>query len=187
MMLSVLFNANAQHFMVKGGVNYSTGVGVKDVKEQYKGIAGWELGVGYQTSPIVGFTFQPELYYKMKGVQTPDYGKVKFNYVQLPFNVQWGPNLVVFRPYVFLGPYIAYNFKATSSENVNIQDLTNDFCAGLGGGVGVDFWRMQVVFKYDYNFGSLLDWESYPSQLIDLTKVENLGKGCMEFTVAFKL
>ena len=62
-----VLNAGAQGFIVKGGYNYSKS-SVKDLKD---GHSGWQAGIGYQTEATKGFSFQPELLYKVDGLKFP--------------------------------------------------------------------------------------------------------------------
>ena len=153
--------ANAQGVIVKAGFNYTSVSSVEDLKT---GKTGWQVGAGMQTESWEGFTLQPELVYKVRGVTLEDATKLSMNYVELPVNVQWGPDLLIARPFVFAGPFVGYNFKPSgkgiSEEEVN---ALRRFEWGVGIGLGINIWKLQVAGKYNWNFGSFADVTSAQS------------------------
>ena len=152
-----VLNAGAQGFIVKGGWNYSKS-DIKDIKD---GHSGWQVGVGFQTGSAYGFSFQPELLYKVDGLKFSDGAKLDMNKLELPLNVQWGPDLLIARPFVFAGPYFGYNFK-TRGKNLTEAEVKalNNFEWGVGIGLGINIWKLQVAGKYNWNFGTFADVDS---------------------------
>ena len=155
-----VLNAGAQGFIVKGGWNYSKS-DVKDIKD---GHSGWQVGVGFQTEAAMGFSFQPELLYKVDGLKFSDGANLRLSHLEVPLNVQWGPDLLIARPFVFAGPFVGYNFKPSgkgiSEEEVN---ALRRFEWGVGIGLGINIWKLQVAGKYNWNFGSFADVTSAQS------------------------
>ena len=149
-----VLNAGAQGFIVKGGWNYSKS-DVKDIKD---GHSGWQVGVGFQTESAMGFSFQPELLYKVDGLKFSDGANLRLSHLEVPLNVQWGPDLLIARPFVFAGPFVGYNFKPSgkgiSEEEVN---ALHRFEWGVGVGLGINIWKLQVAGKYNWNFGTFAD------------------------------
>ena len=151
--------ANAQGFIVKAGFNYTNVNKVQDLKG---GHSGWMAGVGFQTDSWTGFSIQPELIYKVKGVTLEDATKVKLNYAELPVNIQWGPDLLVARPFIFASPFIGIGLGTKFSKETSLADTINKnfhkFEYGLGLGLGINVWKFQVTGKYNWNFGKITTW-----------------------------
>ena len=157
---------NAQGIIVKAGYNYSsdTKVSVKDIQT---GRSGWHAGVGFQTEPTHGFSFQPELVYKVNGLKFGDAGNLRLSQLELPLNVQWGPDLLVCRPFVFGGPFIGYRFKPSGDEKVAeaVSKTLQRFEWGVGAGLGINVWKLQIAGKYNWNFGTFADVKSVEQAL----------------------
>ena len=100
--------AHAQ-FGIVGGLNFSNAKfeNAKQFGEAAKNATLWHAGVAWKMSLPLGFAIQPELTYQVKGVKIEDVGSAtakdfKFNngYIELGAGVQWGPDLIIARPYV---------------------------------------------------------------------------------------
>ena len=152
--------ANAQGFIVKAGYNYSSSssVTVKDLKA---GRSGWHAGIGFQTEPSHGFSFQPELLYKVSGLKFSDGADLRLSSLEIPLNVQWGPDLLIARPFIFGSPFLGYRFKP-SGKNISEADVKalKHFEWGVGAGLGVEIWKLQIAGKFNWNFGTLADVKS---------------------------
>ncbi|MBQ6254803.1 MAG: PorT family protein [Bacteroidales bacterium] len=158
-------NLNAQHYNnarvgVTGGMTSSSSK-IKDVST--KSINLYHAGLVAEIPLGVGFAFQPSLVYQMKGMSldkwTDSTGKqinedfqAKVGYVELPLQLQWGPDLWVFRPYGFVEPFAGYQITANKS---NYSDELRKVEYGLSLGAGLDIWHLQVSAKYFWNFGSI--------------------------------
>jgi len=157
-----VLNAGAQGFIVKAGWNYSQ----SDVKSIKDGHSGWQAGIGYQTEAAKGFSFQPELLYKVDGLKFSDGARLDLNKLELPLNVQWGPDLLIARPFVLAGPFFGYNFKprvkGITEEEVSVL---NRFEWGVGVGLGLNIWKIQIAGKYNWNFGTFADVKSVQSAM----------------------
>ncbi|MBQ6073587.1 MAG: PorT family protein [Bacteroidales bacterium] len=151
--------ANAQGLVVKAGFNYTNANSVQDLKG---GKSGWLVGVGVQSESWTGFSIQPELIYKVKGVTLEDATKLSMNYVEVPVNIQWGPDLLIARPFVFASPFIGYNLKNRFSKETTLAETINKnfhrFEYGLGLGLGLNVWKLQIAGKYNWNFGRITTW-----------------------------
>lgn len=148
-------------FLIKGGLTY-TSLNVDNLK----GYNGFNAGIGYQTNLGYGFSIQPELQYNLKGTQIDQNTNWKRSYVEIPVNFQWGPNLLVFRPYLELSPFIGYNVAnassisidsgTTSQEIIDYLDANArkvEYGVGIGGGIEVSIFQISV--KYIWNFGTI--------------------------------
>lgn len=195
-LLGVSAGANAKnggngHFVIKGGVSYANGPKVTNLKEyDFHGYTGWMAGIGYQAGRFAGFSIQPELLFKQKGVnlknESIDAGKINMSYLEIPVNIQFGPDLIVARPYILASPFIGFNIanswrKDGSSKSIK-SDTIEKIEYGFGLGAGVDVWKLQLAFKYNWNFGHVIDLEQYWSSL----KSIDAAKGGFELTIGLK-
>lgn len=146
--------AAQNRFVVSGGLNFSTS-NVKDISKET--MTQYHAGIGYKWDWVLGFSFQPSLLYSVKGAAVgDDISNVDFSVGYLEFmpSLQWGPDLLLFRPYVDLSPYVGYglNTKASLPE---FKDALKKFEYGMGLGFGLEIWRLQVVARYNWNFGTI--------------------------------
>ena len=139
-------------------------------------VSQYHLGVAFHFPVGVGFAIQPQVLYQVKGTSIDQIHSVqdissqkmdvKVGYVELPVQIQWGPDLMAFRPYAFAEPFIGFgvNMKSEySADKKVLETVTNAFKDadlsrfeyGLGLGAGLEAWRMQLSLKYFWNFGSL--------------------------------
>ena len=102
-----------------------------------KSIALYHAGLTYKIDLGAGFAIQPSL----------------------PVGIQWGPDLLAFRPYVFAEPFIGY--QITSSDSVDtFSDWTKqaknkfEYGFGLGGGLEVAS-HIQLSVQWFKNLGNM--------------------------------
>lgn len=152
--------AQAEGLVIKGGANFT------NLKDMDSRPFGWQAGLGFQTEIPDGFgiCFQPELIYKVYGVALSDAKDIRRGYVEIPLNVQLGLNIGdndSLHPFVFAGPYVGLNvanhFKGSwnSTDEETIRNGFKKAQFGLGLGVGIDLWILQVTAKYNWNFGQI--------------------------------
>ena len=162
-------NANAQvRFGVLGGFTSSS---TKAENINTESVSLYHAGVAAKVSLPYNLAIQPQLIYQVKGTAVSKSAAgvtasadTKVGYVEVPVQIQWGPDLIVCRPYVLAEPFVGYalNVKATKSI-ASIQTVINDFKDlnlnlfeyGVGVGAGIEFWRLQLSAKYFWNFGQL--------------------------------
>ena len=162
------------HLVVRAGYNYANLTLDKSVtvSDMIKGHSGWQIGAGYQTEASRGFSFQPEVVYKVTGYTISSTADLRLGYLEVPLNVQWGPDLVIARPFIFAGPYFGFKLSNTIKGDISetsAQDVINGLKKaewGLGVGLGINFWKIQVAGKYNWNFGEITQ--------TDFTKVPTL-------------
>lgn len=134
-----------------------------------KSVSQYHLGITAQFPVGMGFCIQPSLFYQVKGMSLDQVegstagefansieGKVGF--IELPVQIQWGPDLLLFRPYVFAEPFIGYRVQSDISEVFNqagLNDALKKVEYGLGVGAGIDIWKFQVSGKWFWNFGKI--------------------------------
>ena len=166
-----LLNASAEGLIIKGGYNYNNVTVEKGTtaKEIRSGKSGWQLGVGYQSESTLGFSFQPELIYKVTGYKFSDIQNMNLGYLEVPLNVQWGPNLLVARPFVFAGPYVGLKvsnqFRGSGWTDTDMDTIRKGLKSaewGLGIGLGLNVFKFQITGKYNWNFGAIADTKQMP-------------------------
>ena len=158
----------ARGFGITGGASF---VGVKDVTSGLT--TGYHAGLTYKFDLPLGFAIQPSVLYHQKGSVVEDAFAngssldLKTGYLEVPVSFQWGPDLILFRPFLDVTPFVGYGLNNSvsgySSLINSIQQTDNQWEGlnrleyGLGLGIGLDIWKLQVIGRYNWNFGSLLD------------------------------
>ena len=149
-----LSQTNAQiKFGIKGGVTFDN-FNYKDAKEELKigNSTGWQAGALLKVKvPVIGIGIQPELLYTVRKAQVTDGGGKDatntINYLEVPVNLQWGPDLVLLQPYLMFGPYFSYAFNIKGEE---LKDKLNKSDWGVSLGAGLDVWKLQVAARYSW-------------------------------------
>ena len=181
-LVAVLFaSATLAHaqFGVIAGVNFSsTNLENKNIWENVKTATLFHVGVEYKMNMGMGFALQPAFTYEMKGASL-DSGKgiagmdldTKSGYMELGLGLQWGPDLVIGRPYVFLQPFLGYQIVSIDKTDLKALDLLtyesedwndaldaakNKLEYGFGVGVGIELFKhVQLSVQYFMNLGNL--------------------------------
>ena len=156
--------ASAQSFGVTAGFT-SSNTNVKDFDT--KSVSLYHVGLVYEIPLAGGFAIQPGITYQMKGATLDKYAddtnniklstlETKIGYLEVPVQIQWGPDLLAFRPYGFIEPFIGYQISASDkSHNNTINEELQRMEYGLSLGAGLEIWKLQVSAKYFWNFGSV--------------------------------
>ena len=156
-------NASAQKFGVTAGLNFNT-VDVKDVQLDAK--AGFSAGITYLLDLPLGLSVQPALLYTQNSVDLSVLESVeamqKVGSLKVPVSVQWGPDLIVARPFLDVTPYVGYSLSNKIEGGLEgivkgETDLKNKFEYGVGIGAGVNVWKLQAIVRYNWNFGALVN------------------------------
>ena len=135
---------------------------VKDVKN----IVLYHAGLTYKFDLGAGFAIQPSAIYQVKGAKLSSIGEtsgdqLKTGFVEIPLSIQWGPDLMAFRPYAFVEPFIGYqikNFsKGTTASDVG-SDIMNkmEYGFGLGGGLEIAS-HVQLSVQWFKNMGTIIN------------------------------
>ena len=162
--------ASAQQLGVKGGLTLSTMNGASS-PEDNKAMVLYEAGVLYKADLGAGFAIQPALAYQVKGADLKQNNdvKTKTGFVELSVGAQWGPDLLAFRPYVFVEPYLGYAVTGNESLTVSGTSLSvteinkalqekakNKLEYGVGAGLGLEIAsHVQLSCQLFRNFGKL--------------------------------
>ena len=91
---------------------------------------------------------------------TSDDFKLKTGFVEVPVGIQWGPDLLAFRPYVFAEPFIGYQISSSDSGNATFNDWTKqaknkfEYGFGLGGGLEITS-HIQLSVQWFKNLGAM--------------------------------
>lgn len=155
-------------FGVIGGVNFST----SKLKELNRStMTQYHAGFTCKLDLPLGFSLQPSLIYNVKGARMQgvltgnDRFDISMGYLELPVSLQWGPDLLIFRPFLDVTPYIGYALNnrlvnSSAPEALSLDSQKNVWDAGLkrleyglGLGAGIEIWRFQLIGRYNWNFG----------------------------------
>lgn len=168
---------------VMGGFT-SSSTSIKNVDN--KSVSLYHVGLTAEIPLFGGFAVQPSVLYQVKGLSADKWGsanisetvgsfETKVGYLEVPVQVQWGPDLLLFRPYVFAEPFAGYRLgqdtKGVFADG--LKESLKKFEYGLGLGAGLEIWKLQVSFKYFWNFGDIY---STGGNLADSTKDAIKGK-----------
>lgn len=199
-MLAFSATAAAQvNFGVTAGMNFNSAK-IGDVKMDAK--AGWNVGATVQFDLPLGFSLQPSLVYMQKaaGYETPELSSgiledLKARFVQtvgslvLPVSVQWGPDLLVARPFLDVTPYVGYSLSNKIKADVaGLEEVVkggNGLDYGLGLGAGINVWKLQAIVRYNWNFGVLGNYEDFTDIKLGDLNSENETFGGITVSVAF--
>lgn len=166
--------ASAQQFGVIGGLSLSTMDGAKAPKDN-KAMTLYQAGVLYKADLGAGFAIQPALSYSVKGANLKQNNDVvsKTGFAELSVGLQWGPDLLAFRPYLFVEPFVGYGVTGSeilrmsgtettvASINKALDEAKNKLEYGVGAGLGVEIAsHIQLSCQLFRNFGPLYKGDS---------------------------
>ncbi|MBQ6286659.1 MAG: PorT family protein [Bacteroidales bacterium] len=155
---------NNVRFGITGGLTSASGK-IKDVDS--KSISQYHAGVALEIPMGAGFAIQPEVLYQVKGMSLDKWAdasgkditgsfETNVGYVEVPVQIQWGPDLVAFRPYGFVEPYVGYKIHDKSegfAKDLGSHLQTLEY--GMSLGAGIDISHFQISAKYFWNFGNI--------------------------------
>lgn len=184
--LLVLISASASaqtRWGVTAGMNFNTS---KFTEVEVEAKTGWSAGITCLVDLPFGFSLQPSLLYHQKGANLTDEISQKMGFLELPVSVQWGPDLLIFRPFLDVTPYVGYALSSEFKASAAVANLIGKGWAGkerleygLGLGAGINVWKLQLLARYNWNFGSLYNvegWGDIKPNLKGLnSKNENFG------------
>ena len=188
---SLLMAARAHaQFGIVGGITSSTTE--MTTAEDVKSMSLYHAGLTYKFNLGAGFAIQPSVLYQVKGANlgelntaSSDDFKVKSGYVEVPVGFQWGPDLMVFRPFVMAEPFIGYQVTSSDRGADSIEGWTeqakNKFEYGYAVGGGLELaGNIQLSVQWFNNMGSMVSDDTSSSSFSD--KVKNF-KG-IKFSLA---
>lgn len=158
---------------------------------------GWNAGLTYLANLPLGFSVQPSLLYTQKrgavaltGLGVLDKltsGNVyqSIGSVTVPVSVQWGPDLIVARPFLDVTPYVGYaltnKLKAVAADQEGVTKGEKGLDYGIGLGAGINVWKLQAVVRYNWNFGTMGNLENF----VGMETPENAVYGGISVNVAY--
>lgn len=178
--------ASAQQFGVLGGLTLSKFDGAEESATN-KNLTLYHAGIVYKADLGAGLAIQPVLSYSVKGADLnrgdvlDKTVKSKTGFAELSVGLQWGPDLMAFRPYLFVEPFVGYavsssgeSFQSMSvvSESVNkaLTEAKSKLEYGVGAGVGLEVTRhIQLSCQLFRNFGKL-----YPVDKLDTGDLKDI-------------
>ena len=188
-------------FGVTAGMNFNSAK-IADVKMDAK--AGWNVGATLQFDLPLGFSIQPSVVYmhKAAGYETPNFSseiigdiKSQLQFVQtvgsvvVPISVQWGPDLLVARPFIDVTPYVGYAFaNKLKTDFAGIEETVkggNGLDYGLGLGAGLNVWKLQAIVRYNWNFGVLGNYKDFTNIDLGSLKTESETFGGITVSLAY--
>ena len=199
-LMAFAVSASAQvKFGVTAGMNFNSAK-VADVKMDAK--AGWNVGATIQFNLPLGFSLQPSVVYmhKAAGFETPSLSSdflenLKAEMVQtvgsvvVPVSVQWGPDLLVARPFLDVTPYVGYSLtNKVKSDFAGIEEVVkggNGLDYGLGLGAGINVWKLQAIVRYNWNFGVLGNYKDFTGVNLEDIKTDSETYGGITVNLAF--
>lgn len=158
---------NSARVGVSGGFT-SSSTSIKKVDN--KSVSLYHVGLTAEIPIAGGFAVQPSVLYQVKGLSADKWDDLGFSeiigafetkvgYLEVPVQLQWGPDLLAFRPYGFVEPFVGYRLgQSTNGDYADkLKDRLKKLEYGLGVGAGIDVWRLQLSVKYFWNFGNVYD------------------------------
>ena len=158
---------------------------------------GWNAGLTYLANLPLGFSVQPSLLYTQKraavaltGIGVLDQltsGNVyqSVGSVTVPVSVQWGPDLIVARPFLDVTPYVGYaltnKLKAVAADQEGVTKGEKGLDYGIGLGAGINVWKLQAVVRYNWNFGTMGNLENF----VGMETLKNTVYGGISVNVAY--
>ena len=177
----------------KGGFGVTAGINTNSTKVQDIQTAprtGFNVGVTYLLNLPLGLSVQPSVVYSHKSANLSLTGvgvldalmadKVFQNVgsVNVPVSVQWGPNLIVARPFLDITPYVGYTLsntiKGMASDVKGVIDGEKSLDYGIGLGGGLHVWKLQAIVRYNWSFGTMGNLEGFTE--LDLGDVKNANR-----------
>ena len=158
--------AYAQQFGVIGGMSLSKMDGSENIKAD-KNAFQYQAGVVFKTDLGAGFAVQPSLTYQVKGAEvdqgTNIVSKSKSGFAEFGLGLQWGPDLLAFRPYLFVEPFVGYG--VTGKETIGWSSISEDTLKKFG--TGLDNAKNKLEYGVGAGFGLeiashiQLSWQLY--------------------------
>ena len=175
--------ANAQIGIVAGVTSSTAKIDKENIENNMSGIDQYHVGVALKLPLPLGFAIQPELLYQIKGADLKEtYDKLgsgaeietsswntKSGFAELGIGIQWGLDLVAFRPFVFAKPFVGYMINGegeyTGAADVlkegtdkYLEDAKNKLEYGFSVGAGLELLEhFQLSFEFFNNLGQMFD------------------------------
>ena len=155
------FQASAQFSMgITGGLNFCE---ARFADVNMSAPVRYHLGMACNVDLSAGFSIQPALTFVTKEAYFNESTDITMNYIEVPVSFQWGPDLLLFRPFVDVSPFVGClltnNVDTVINDKVYASGTRSEgrqiFEYGCGVGGGIDIWKLRIVARYNWNFGSV--------------------------------
>ena len=202
--------ANAQIGIVAGIGSSTTTINEEDLLANLNGVNDYHVGLAFKLPLPFGFAIQPELLYQVKGAdlgqvvngekETSDAAKeFTFNtgFAELNLGVQWGLDLVAFRPFIFAKPFIGYQITEEEVQEFSedteqaLNEAKNKLEYGFSVGAGIDLLEhFQLSVEFFKNLGALYNADgkvnASAEDIPDTSKLTDLSNyGGIKVTLGF--
>ena len=191
--------ANAQIGIVAGVTSSTAKIDKENIENNMSGIDQYHVGVALKLPLPLGFAIQPELLYQIKGadlketydalgsgkeVETSSWN-TKSGFAELGIGIQWGLDLVAFRPFVFAKPFVGYmingegEYKGAADvlkegTDQYLEEAKNKLEYGFSVGAGLELLEhFQLSFEFFNNLGQMFDEGQFNSDKAKETVVNN--------------
>ena len=77
-------------------------------------------------------------------------------YLEFMMPVQWGIDLILFRPFLEVAPFVGYGLDSWGDFKSLWKDAGNRLEYGVGLGGGLQIWRFQISARYNWDFGRIM-------------------------------
>lgn len=196
--------ANAQIGIVGGVTTNSKTIDTENFEKNLENVNLYHVGLALKLPLPLGFAVQPELLYQMKGadlketydalgtgteIQTSEFS-TKDGYAELGVGLQWGLDLVAFRPFVFAKPFVGY--RLTGEEDYNnigteiikngtddtyekyLSDAKANLEYGYSIGAGIELLEhFQLSLEYFKNLGKMFEEDKFNADKAKETVLAN--------------
>lgn len=161
-----LVTATAAHaqFGVIGGFTSSTTSIDSKFLENAKNASLYHVGFAYKIKMGPFVALQPQIAYQMKGANLQDATSTgainlesRSGYAEVSLGAQAGIDLLAFRPFIMLEPFLGYQVTGTETWDT-LKEAKNklEYGFGLGGGLEL-FNHVQLSIQWFKNLGNLYD------------------------------
>lgn len=191
--------ANAQIGIVAGVTSSTAKIDKENIENNMSGIDQYHVGVALKLPLPLGFAIQPELLYQIKGadlketydalgsgkeVETSSWN-TKSGFAELGIGIQWGLDLVAFRPFVFAKPFVGYmingegEYKGAADvlkegTDQYLEEAKNKLEYGFSVGAGLELLEhFQLSFEFFNNLGQMFDEGQFNSDKAKEAVVNN--------------
>lgn len=182
------------HMGIKAGLDFTNMNTDLPVRKFLKTYTGFNTGLVFNFNLPLGFEIQPELLYVQSGVRVDnDFLKnFKANFkrgaLRIPVNIQWGFNILdMVKPYIVVSPYMGcalFNDGKLLDYDFDAKEY-NQFEYGIGAGVGLRVWKLQLAFKWNWELNSLFDTHNIKKEFKDIVKSSKFNGGELSLAVIF--
>lgn len=187
------FSAGAQtvscHFGAQGGVTLNK---LTNLSETFKGksLPGWHAGATFELKLPAYFSIQPSVNFEQSRSQlklqdASAVSTLNVNCINVPISLQWGPDLGVVRLYAQAVPFVDFMLGGKMPDVWNadwgqVKDYLGTAQFGVGVGAGLELWRIQFSFRYNWGLGN---WSKIKEgSPFNLSNYQRQG---MTFTLAY--